>query len=145
MAFLSLTRDAGDALYSPSEMNRNSRRGFFPWPTARCNVARGPARTLCAWALAVCLLAPGCRSRAADNVLFVSFDTTRADRLSAYGYPEATSPAVASLAAGGTLFRRAYSGVPSTLPAHATMMTFQALSYALDGPPTDLQEYLLLI
>jgi arylsulfatase A-like enzyme len=64
-----------------------------------------------------------CAKPAADNVLFVSFDTTRADRLSAYGYARTTSPAVDSLAAGGARFTRAYSHVPSTMPAHGTMFT----------------------
>jgi len=60
---------------------------------------------------------------AADNLLLVSFDTTRADRLSAYGYGRPTSPHVDALAAHGVLFEHAYTHVPSTLPAHASMMT----------------------
>jgi arylsulfatase A-like enzyme len=67
--------------------------------------------------------AAACFRPAADNLLFVSFDTTRADRLSAYGYSRITSPAVDSLAERGVLFTRAYSHVPSTLPAHSTMFT----------------------
>jgi arylsulfatase A-like enzyme len=65
----------------------------------------------------------GCTKPAADNLLFISFDTTRADHLSAYGYRGLTSPAVASLAKRGAKFLRAYSDVPSTLPAHSTMFT----------------------
>jgi len=60
---------------------------------------------------------------AAENILFVSFDTTRADRLSAYGYSQPTSPELERLASQGVLFERAYTNVPSTLPAHATMFT----------------------
>lgn len=69
------------------------------------------------------VVAAGCAKPAADNLLFISFDTTRADRLSAYGYPRITSPNVDALAKRGTLFARAYSHVPSTLPAHSTMFT----------------------
>jgi arylsulfatase A-like enzyme len=67
--------------------------------------------------------ATACSKPAADNLLFVSFDTTRADRLSAYGYSRATSPNIDALAARGALFTLAYSHAPSTLPAHSTMFT----------------------
>ena len=67
--------------------------------------------------------AVGCNRPPADNLLFISFDTTRADRLSAYGYSRITSPAIDSLAKRGALFTAAYSHVPSTLPAHSTMFT----------------------
>jgi len=65
----------------------------------------------------------GCSRPAADNLLFISFDTTRADHLSAYGYSRTTSPAIDALAKRGTLFTSAFSHVPSTLPAHSTMFT----------------------
>jgi arylsulfatase A-like enzyme len=65
----------------------------------------------------------GCSKPAADNLLFISFDTTRADRLSAYGYPRTTSASIDALAERGALFTMAYSHVPSTLPAHSTMFT----------------------
>jgi len=67
--------------------------------------------------------AAGCSKPAADNLLLVSFDTTRADRLSAYGYPRVTSANIDGLAERGALFTMAYSHVPSTLPAHSTMFT----------------------
>lgn len=60
---------------------------------------------------------------AADNLLFVTFDTTRADHLSAYGYDQPTTPVLEALAARGALFGRAFSHVTSTLPAHSTMFT----------------------
>jgi len=66
----------------------------------------------------------GCGAEpAADNLLFISFDTTRADRLSAYGHAVGTSPRVDALAARGALFERAYTHVPSTLSAHSSMLT----------------------
>ena len=78
-----------------------------------------------AWML-LCLstsILVGCARRPADNLLLVSFDTTRVDRLSAYGYGQATSPALEALAARGVLFQRAFTHVPSTLPAIASMLT----------------------
>ncbi len=63
------------------------------------------------------------RSRPTVNVLFITLDTTRADRLGCYGYQKALTPALDGLAAQGVLFERAYSPAPLTLPAHATMFT----------------------
>ena len=74
-------------------------------------------------ALIAAAVAGACQPPRADNLLFVSFDTTRADRLSLYGYQHPTSPNVDALAARGATFRQAFSHVPSTLPAHATMFT----------------------
>ncbi len=82
--------------------------------------SRGVAGGLC---LASLFVLASCAEPAADNLLFVSFDTTRADRLSSYGYARTTSPAVDSLATRGARFTRAYSHVPSTMPAHGTMFT----------------------
>ncbi len=59
----------------------------------------------------------------APNVLLIVLDTVRADRLSTYGYPEATSPQLTELAAGGAVFERAMATAPWTLPSHATMLT----------------------
>ena len=57
------------------------------------------------------------------NILLVSFDTTRADRLGAYGWRHARTPAIDGLAREGVLFTHAYAPVPLTLPSHAAMMT----------------------
>ncbi|MBI5184634.1 MAG: sulfatase [Nitrospinae bacterium] len=65
----------------------------------------------------------GCSKPPAENLLFISFDTTRADHLSAYGYKIKTSPNIDALAAQGVLFQRAFSHAPSTLPSHASMFT----------------------
>jgi len=59
----------------------------------------------------------------APNVLLVTFDTTRADHLSCYGYVRRTSPTIDSLAAHGVLFENAYTVEPLTGPSHITMMT----------------------
>lgn len=56
-------------------------------------------------------------------IILISVDGLRADRLSAYGYSGARTPAIDALAASGTVFERAYSNVPQTLPAHASLLT----------------------
>jgi len=57
------------------------------------------------------------------NVLLVTLDTTRADRLGCYGYEAARTPRLDGLARRGVVFERAYAHVPLTLPSHATLMT----------------------
>jgi arylsulfatase A-like enzyme len=59
----------------------------------------------------------------APNVLLITFDTTRADHLSCYGYVRRTSPTIDSLAKQGALFENAYTVEPLTGPSHITMMT----------------------
>ena len=57
------------------------------------------------------------------NVLLITLDTTRADRLGCYGFDKAATPALDGLAARGTLFEHAFTCAPLTLPAHVTMFT----------------------
>lgn len=59
----------------------------------------------------------------APNVLLITFDTTRADHLSCYGYVRRTSPTIDSLAKHGVLFENAYTAIPLTGPSHISMMT----------------------
>lgn len=69
------------------------------------------------------ILASGCAREEEWNVLIVTFDTTRADYLGCYGHPEDSSPNVDALAAEGTLFEKAFSTNPITLPSHTSIMT----------------------
>jgi arylsulfatase A-like enzyme/Flp pilus assembly protein TadD len=57
------------------------------------------------------------------NVLLITLDTTRADRLGCYGYAGARTPNLDRLAAEGVRFENAYCPVPLTLPSHASIMT----------------------
>ncbi len=57
------------------------------------------------------------------NVLLVTLDTTRADRLGCYGDATALTPALDALAAEGSLFEQAFTPCPLTLPAHTTLLT----------------------
>jgi arylsulfatase A-like enzyme/Flp pilus assembly protein TadD len=60
---------------------------------------------------------------AGANVLVVTFDTTRADRLGCYGNDEIRTPATDRLAREGVLFSQAAAPAPTTLPSHASVMT----------------------
>lgn len=72
-------------------------------------------------------LASGCRKEATPkapaNVLLVTLDTLRADRLGCYGYALAETPHLDRLAAEGARFDQALSQVPLTLPSHSTILT----------------------
>ncbi len=57
------------------------------------------------------------------NVVVITLDTTRADRLGAYGFEGVETPAIDSLAGEGILFRRAYSVTPLTLPSHTSLFS----------------------
>ena len=57
------------------------------------------------------------------NLVIITLDTLRADRVSAYGYQRPTTPSLDQLARQGVLFERAYTQVPKTLPSHASMFT----------------------
>ena len=78
---------------------------------------------------AVALLAAGAivwvvRGRQSrPNVLLITLDTTRADRLGCYGRASAMTPTLDGLAKSGTRFTRAFCNVPLTLPSHSTILT----------------------
>lgn len=57
------------------------------------------------------------------NILFISIDTLRADRLGAYGYERETSPNIDALASESFLFENCFSQAPATLISHSTMFT----------------------
>jgi arylsulfatase A-like enzyme/Tfp pilus assembly protein PilF len=57
------------------------------------------------------------------NVLLITIDTLRADRLGAYGFKEINTPNIDSLAKDGILFEDATAHVPLTLPSHTSIMT----------------------
>lgn len=57
------------------------------------------------------------------NVLLITLDTTRADRLGFTGYSQAKTPNLDFLASSGICFLNAYTSVPLTLPAHCSLLT----------------------
>ena len=60
---------------------------------------------------------------APPNVLLVTIDTLRADRLGAYGYRAAATPVLDRLAASGARFADATTQAPLTYPAHVAIVT----------------------
>jgi arylsulfatase A-like enzyme len=95
----------------------------MPRPLVRLAVA--------AWALTSVGAVPATRGAgfapagagAGFNLLVVTLDTTRADRLGCYGRAGGTTPHLDALAARGLRFAHAVSVVPVTLPSHATIFT----------------------
>lgn len=79
-------------------------------------VAGGLGLALLSWAAA-------CSTRPPANVVIVTLDTTRADRLPAYGYRDVLMPHLDRLAAEGVVFNQATSVSPLTLPAHTSLFT----------------------
>lgn len=61
--------------------------------------------------------------RARLNLVVITLDTTRADRLGAYGHASAGTPVFDALAGDGVLFEQATSPAPITLPAHSSIFT----------------------
>jgi arylsulfatase A-like enzyme/Tfp pilus assembly protein PilF len=57
------------------------------------------------------------------NVLLFTLDTTRADHIGCYGYPNIRTPNIDGLAAEGVLFKNATAQAPLTLPSHSSIFT----------------------
>lgn len=57
------------------------------------------------------------------NILLITVDTLRADRLSSYGHPRQTSPVIDRLAAEGVRFDQPAVQWPKTTPSFASMFT----------------------
>ncbi|MEK7485829.1 MAG: sulfatase-like hydrolase/transferase [Planctomycetota bacterium] len=57
------------------------------------------------------------------NLIVVTLDTTRADRLGCYGYDGNTTPFLDALAQDSIVFENAITPVPLTLPSHSTLFT----------------------
>jgi choline-sulfatase len=91
---------------------------------------RGPhARKLCVPAIGVLVAFAGsARSNggaapAKPDVILITIDTLRADHLDCYGDSQIETPNIDALAREGARFTEAFTPVPITLPAHATIMT----------------------
>jgi arylsulfatase A-like enzyme/Flp pilus assembly protein TadD len=70
--------------------------------------------------------ASGCqppRSAQGHHLVLISLDTVRADHLGAYGFAQATTPALDGLAQRGVRWTQVSAAAPLTLPSHATLMT----------------------
>jgi arylsulfatase A-like enzyme len=81
-------------------------------------------------AVAALLAAGGCGGGAVApgdlagwNVLLITIDTLRADRVGYAGYEAAETPVLDALADEGVVFTAAVAAAPVTLPSHATILT----------------------
>jgi len=75
---------------------------------------------LCAAMLSAC---GGSGSERPPNLILISIDTLRPDRLGCYGHDRDTSPAMDELATGGARFADVTASSPWTLPSHASLLT----------------------
>jgi arylsulfatase A-like enzyme/Tfp pilus assembly protein PilF len=57
------------------------------------------------------------------NVILITLDTTRADRLGCYGFSNIETPMIDLLASRGIRFDKCYAQTPLTLPSHTSIMT----------------------
>jgi arylsulfatase A-like enzyme len=85
-------------------------------------LARATAAVLLA-ALAVAGAACRRPAPATRDVVLISLDALRADRLGAYGYSLPTSPFLDHLAARGLTFERAFVNTHGTTPSHTTLLS----------------------
>jgi arylsulfatase A-like enzyme len=91
----------------------------------KCRFAYLRCRAALAAVVALAVLTSSC-DRAPPggrNVLLITLDTTRPDRLGAYGRPDCRTPLLDRLARQGALVETAVADVPVTLPSHTTLMT----------------------
>jgi arylsulfatase A-like enzyme len=65
------------------------------------------------------------REGSVQNVLLISIDTLRADRLETFGYDRPTSPNLAAFARRSVVFENARAQAPQTAPSHASLFTSQ--------------------
>jgi len=59
----------------------------------------------------------------ASNLLLITIDTLRADRVGAYGHAAARTPVMDAIARQGVRFERAFATAPLTLTSHASLLT----------------------
>jgi arylsulfatase len=63
-----------------------------------------------------------------DNLVVITVDTFRADRLGCYGYEKELTPNIDRFAEGGVVFTSAFSTSSFTPPSHASIMTSRYVS-----------------
>src|SRR5438105_3492857 len=62
-------------------------------------------------------------SAARPNLILITLDTTRADRMGFLGSDRGLTPSLDAFAKDSTVFARAYAQVPLTTPSHAALLT----------------------
>jgi choline-sulfatase len=72
---------------------------------------------------AVCLTAGALAANIPPNIILITVDTTRADRMGFLGSKRGVTPNLDALARRSVVFTHAYSQAPFTAPSHATILT----------------------
>lgn len=119
--------------YTGERFYRHSSSGCYCYHAARvqfdrCDVTQSASSNPLLWwfLVAACggLFGSACSEQAErPNVLLISVDTLRADRIGAYGYRLDTTPHIDALAAGGAQFTDCTVAWPKTWPSIATLLT----------------------
>jgi len=73
--------------------------------------------------LSVLLILPTAAAAAKPNIILITLDTVRADRVGFLGSTRGLTPTLDALAQHGVIFSRAYSQAPLTTASHATILT----------------------
>lgn len=121
---------------------KKPREGSKPTPAAPTSQARPARRWLFSGVVALLLLSVGAAmvyritgvragypqslatgSATGFDVVIVTMDTTRADRIGCYGYAHAVTPTLDQWASEGVRFAAAVSPAPMTLPSHTSLFT----------------------
>jgi arylsulfatase A-like enzyme len=89
----------------------------------RSNVATHRAAALVVALIVSVMACERGSERSPLNLILISLDTLRADRLSSYGYERDTSPAIDALAARGVRFQTVVAESSWTLPSHTSLFT----------------------
>jgi arylsulfatase A-like enzyme len=119
-------RPAGDA--APREPEAAPTRTILierragPTRSARASPGRRRPIRIAVHAAALGAVLAGC-ARSRPNVLLITVDTLRADRLGCYGGTAAPTPHVDRLASEGLVFDNAACPMPQTRPSHFSIMT----------------------
>src|SRR5262249_31257119 len=85
-------------------------------------VSRAVAACAAALLVAAATLTPS-RAQRRPNILLITLDTTRADRMGFLGSAHGLTPALDAFARTATVFTRAYAQAPVTTVSHATILT----------------------
>lgn len=78
--------------------------------------------TILLGSVAVSRISPAPAAASKPNLLLVTIDTLRPDRLSCYSQEFVETPVIDALAGRGVLFRRAFAHTPTTLPSHTNIL-----------------------
>jgi arylsulfatase A-like enzyme len=98
--------------------------GLFAWTPRPRRARLAGAFLLGVIFLRVAVAVGAWRAAQGPNLLLISIDTLRADRLGPWGYPLPTSPTLDRRLAGeGVTFLDTWSQSPKTTPSHMTMLT----------------------